>query len=52
MIRKILNAYNIKYAIVVYDIINFNPMISLINLLAVKLGLSKTCVLIILAFIL
>ena len=52
MIRKILGAFNIKYALFVYEIISFNPVGSLINLLAVKFGLSKTVAVIILAFLL
>jgi hypothetical protein len=52
IIRNILNTYNIKYAIIAYEIINFNPIASLVNILALKLGLSKTCVIVILAFIL
>jgi hypothetical protein len=52
IIRNILNTYNIKYAIIAYEIINFNPIASLVNILALKLGLSKTCVIVILAFVL
>lgn len=52
MIRKILNCFNIKYALFVYEIISFNPVGSIVNILAVKFGMSKTIIMIILAFLL
>ena len=52
MIRHLLNAYNIKYAIIIYDLITYSPIENLITLLFCKMGLSKTAILIILAFLL
>ena len=52
VIRKILGAFDIKYAVLIYDIICFNPMTSVVNLLATQFGLSKPIIIIILAFIL
>ena len=52
MIRKILGAFNIKYALFVYEIISFNPVGSIINLLAIKFGISKAIIMIIVAFLL
>jgi hypothetical protein len=52
MIRKILSLYNIKYGLFIYEVISFNPVGSIVNILALKFGLSKTCVLLILAFLL
>ena len=52
MIRNILKTFNIEYALFVYEIISFNPIGSIVNLLAVKFGISKIVVMIILAFLL
>ena len=52
MIRKILGVFDIKYAVLIYEIISFNPVNSIINILAIKFNLSKPLILIILAFIL
>ena len=52
VIRKILGAFDIKYAVLIYEVISFNPVGSIINILAVKFNLSKPLILIILAFLL
>ena len=52
MIRNILKTFNIEYVILAYEIISFNPIGSIVNLLAVKFGISKIVVMIILAFLL
>ena len=52
MIRNILKTFNIKYALFIYEVISFNPVGSIINLLAVKFGISKTLIMLILAFLL
>ena len=51
LIKNLLVSYNIKYALVIYDVISYNPLVSAVNILAVKLGLNKTAVLLILAFL-
>ena len=51
MIRHLLNAYNVKYAIIIYDLITYSPIENVITLLCCKMGLSKMAVLIILAFL-
>jgi len=43
---------NIKHALLVYEVISYNPIISAVNILAVKLGLNKTIIMVILAFLL
>ena len=52
MIKSLLKAYNIKYTILIYELITYSPLDSIISILCGKLGLSKAIVLIILAFIL
>ena len=52
MIRNILKTFNIEYVILAYEITSFNPIGSIVNLLAVKFGISKIVVMIILAFLL
>jgi hypothetical protein len=52
MIRHLLNAYNVKYAIMIYDLVTYSPIENIITLLGCKFGLSKTAILIILAFLL
>ena len=52
LIRHILNAYNAKYAIIIYDLITYSPIENIISILGCKFGLSKIVVLIILAFLL
>ena len=51
MIRHLLKAYNVKYTIIIYDLITYSPIENIITLLCCKMGLSKMAVLIILAFI-
>ena len=51
MIRHLLNAYNVKYAIIIYDLITYSPIENIITLLGCKFGLSKMTILIILAFL-
>ena len=52
MIRKILGVFDIKHALIIYEIISFNPVGSIINVLASQFGLSKPIIMIILAFLL
>ena len=52
MIKNLLKAYNIKYTILIYELITYSPLDSVITILCGKLGLSKAVILIILAFIL
>ena len=51
LIRHLLTAYNVKYAIIIYDLITYSPIENLITLLGCKFGLSKMVILIILAFV-
>jgi len=51
LIRNLLNAYNIKYTILLYDIITYSPIEDIIGLLCGKFGLSKILALVIIAFV-
>ncbi len=51
LIRNLLNAYNIKYTILLYDIITYSPIEDIISLLCGKFGLSKILALVIIAFV-
>ena len=52
IVRKFLSAFDIKYALLIYEVISYNPIVSVVNILATKFGLSKTLIMIILAFLL
>ena len=52
LINKFLNIVNIKHAILIYEIVSYNPFVSVVNILASQFGLSKPIIMIILAFIL
>ena len=51
MIRNLLNIYNVKYSIMIYDLVTYSPMETVIQFLCFKLGLSKTIVLLIVSFV-
>ena len=51
-IRGLLKAYNIKYTILIYDMITYSPIENVIMLLCGKFGISKLVALVILAFLL
>jgi hypothetical protein len=52
VIRGLLKAYNIKYTILIYDMITYSPIENVIMLLCGKFGISKLVALVILAFLL
>ena len=52
MIRNLLKVYNIKYAVLIYDLITYSPIENILLLLCGKFGISKTVALIIIAFLL
>jgi hypothetical protein len=52
LIKQFLISYNIKTALIIYEIISYNPISSVIQILCVKLGLNKTIIMLILAFLL
>jgi hypothetical protein len=52
MIRNLLKIYNIKYAVLIYDMITYSPIENIILLLCSKFGVSKIIALMILAFVL
>ena len=52
LIKQFLNIVNVKHALIIYEIISFNPVGSIINILASQFGLSKPIIMIILAFLL
>jgi hypothetical protein len=52
MIQKLLKLYNIKYTILIYDLISYSPIEHIMLILCGKFGISKTIVLLIIAFIL
>jgi len=51
IIRNLLKAYNIKYSILIYDLITYSPIENIIGLVCGKFGVSKMVALIIIAFI-
>ena len=52
IIRSFLNIYNVKYSLLIYDLLTYSPMDSIIQILTTKFGLSKIIVLIIVSFLL
>ena len=52
MIKNLLKIYNIKYAVLIYDMITYSPIENITMLLCSKFGVSKIVALMILAFIL
>ena len=52
MIQNLLKIYNIKYTILIYDLITYSPIENVILLLCGKFGISKIVALMILAFLL
>jgi hypothetical protein len=52
MIKNLLKLYNIKYAVLIYDMITYSPIENITMLLCSKFGISKIVALMILAFLL
>jgi hypothetical protein len=52
MIRNLLKTYNIRYAVLIYDLITYSPIENIILLLCGKFGIDKVVAVIILAFLL
>jgi hypothetical protein len=52
MIRNLLKMYNIRYAVLIYDMITYSPIENVLLLLCQKFGISKLVALMILAFLL
>jgi hypothetical protein len=52
LIRNLLNIYNVKYSLLIYDLLTYSPMDTIIQILTAKFGLSKLIVLIIVGFLL
>ena len=51
MIRQLLKMYNIRYAVLIYDIITYSPIENVILLLCGKFGINTSVAILILAFI-
>ena len=52
MIQNLLKLYNVKYTILIYDLITYSPIENIILILYSKFGINKIIALTILAFIL
>ena len=52
MIQNLLKLYNIKYTILIYDLITYSPIEHIMLILCGKFGISKAIVLLIIAFLL
>jgi hypothetical protein len=50
-INHLCKAYNINYGLVIYNTIMFNPLEIAISMLALKLGMNKILITLIIAFI-
>jgi hypothetical protein len=50
-LQMIFNKFNIPYSSIIFSIVHFNPLEIAVTLIAVKLGLPKVVVLIVLAFL-
>ena len=50
-ILNILNSFNIKYSLAIYEVIKYNPLQQVALLLSTKLGLPKMAVFLIIAFV-
>ena len=51
MIRQLLKIFNVRYAILIYDMITFSPIENVILLLCGKFGINTSVAILILAFI-
>lgn len=51
-INKLLNLYNIQYGVLLYDIIMLNPIDIALSIIALKLGINKMLLGLIIAFLL
>ena len=51
MIRQLLKIFNVRYAILIYDMITFSPIENVILLLCGKFGINTSVAVLILAFI-
>jgi len=52
MIRNLFKTYNVRYAVLIYDLITYSPIENIILLLCGKFGIDKVVAVIILAFLL
>ena len=52
MIRNLLKTFNVRYAVLIYDLITYSPIENIILLLCGKFGIDKAVAVIILAFLL
>ena len=51
LINQVCKMYNINYGLVVYSIVVFNPLEMAISILALKLGVNKIIISLIIAFL-
>ena len=52
MIRNLLKTFNVRYAVLIYDLITYSPIENIILLLCGKFDIDKVVAVIILAFLL
>jgi hypothetical protein len=51
LINEVCKMYNINYGVLVYSIVVFNPLEMAISILALKLGVNKLVISLIIAFL-
>jgi hypothetical protein len=51
LINHLCKVYNVNYGLIIYNTIMFNPIETAISILALKLGMNKIVISLIIAFI-